>query len=1165
MSIKGSKQSEIITLDSKYKNIEGKVYLNGTQALVRLLLTQNRRDKKAGLKTAGFVSGYRGSPLAGLDMELEKANQYLEENKIEFIPAINEDLGATAVWGSQQLHLFPGAKYDGVFGLWYGKGPGVDRSLDALKHANFNGTSPNGGVLALAGDDHICESSTLPHQSEHALISAAIPVLNPSGLQEFLDFGLYGWALSRYSGCWVGLKAITEAVNSSGSVDASIDKININIPTGFNLPKAGLHIRWPDSPNAQEERHFHYKLEAVKAFVRSNSLDRFITNPKKPKKGIITTGKSYLDVLQAIADLGLTIADIEKYGITLYKVGLTWPLEASNILKFAKDLETILVVEEKRSVIETQLKEILYNAFSKKSPQIIGKNDENGNRLFLEIGELSPTHIAEVIGEKILSHINSDKLKTYIKSAKDHLHKTKNYHPPIIRTPYYCSGCPHNTSTVVPEGSIALGGIGCHIMAAWMMPERNTMTFTQMGGEGVPWIGMFPFTTNNHMFVNLGDGTYFHSGILAIRASVAGGVNITYKILYNDAVAMTGGQSVEGPLDVQTISKQVRSEGVQKIAVISDDIEKYSPQSGFASNVDFYDRSKLNQVQSELKKQAGVSVIIYDQTCAAEKRRRRKRGLMEDPAKRVYINDLVCEGCGDCSVKSNCISVMPIETEYGRKRYIDQSSCNKDYSCLKGFCPSFVTVYGGQIKKTKTTAVIDSSTLSQPEYSDIDQTYNILITGIGGTGVITIGALIAMAAHLEEKGGSTLDMTGLAQKGGAVMSHVKIADSMDDIHAVRLADNSADLIISCDLMVTASHEAIIKMSKNRTKIISNTKQTITGEFTKNADYEIPEDELIKSVENIVNKKTIQFVDATAIATNLFGNSIAANLFLLGYAYQLGLIPLKDESILSAIELNNVSIEMNKQAFLWGRYIAQYPDKKNTILSQDEKLDHHKVSIKIEDIISRRYDFLTNYQNEAYAERYKRFVYEIRDIEKSLFKTKTILTETVAKYLFKLMAYKDEYEVARLYTDDGFIKGLQNQFEGSVKLNFHLAPPLFSKKDPETKELQKRQYGAWIWSLYKILSKLKFLRGSPFDIFGYTKERKMERQLIVDYKELILSIASDLTKENYDLITSIAQYPEYIRGFGHVKERHLNEALKKRDELLSKLKSTKSEMKQATAA
>jgi indolepyruvate ferredoxin oxidoreductase len=1152
-----------VSLEDKYQLASGRIYLNGTQALVRLAMMQRARDLAAGLNTAGFISGYRGSPLGGFDQALWRAKGHLKDHHIHFTPGVNEELAATAVWGSQQVGLFEGAKYDGVFAMWYGKGPGVDRCGDVFKHANAAGTARHGGVLLLAGDDHACKSSTLPHQSEHAFDAAMIPVLYPTGVQEIIDMGLHGFAMSRYSGCYVAFKVVSETVDSSASIDLVPDSPRIVLPADFEIPEGGMSIRWPDAPMEQELRLQHDKIYAALAYARTNRLNRITIDSPKPRLGIIASGKSYLDVLQALEDLGIDARHAADIGIRLYKVGMPWPLEPNGIREFAQGLEEILVVEEKRQVIEYQMKEQLYNWRHDVRPRVIGKYDEQGewevhrtDWLLPAAGELTPAMIGRVIARRIAKFHTSPTIEARLKFLEAKEAALASPRVKAARIPYYCSGCPHNTSTRVPEGSKALAGIGCHYMAIWIRPEE-TMTFTQMGGEGVPWIGIQPFTEMKHVFANLGDGTYFHSGLLAVRAAVSANVNITYKILYNDAVAMTGGQPHDGPLTAPMIVRQVLAEGVKKAVLVTDEVDKYKGIE-LPAGVHVRDRDELDAVQRELREIPGTTVLVYDQTCAAEKRRRRKRGTFPDPQKRVVINELVCEGCGDCSVKSNCLSVVPLETEFGRKRAIDQSSCNKDYSCVKGFCPSFVTVEGGQLRKRKSVLREAFAPLPAPALAPLDRPYGILVTGVGGTGVVTIGALLGMAAHIEGKGVAVLDMTGLAQKGGSVYSHIRIARKPEEIHAVRIAAGDARLVIGCDMIVAASDEAIAKMQAGSTHAVINSGVAPTGGFVRDPDLQMPAAEMTEAIREACGPEAADFVDATSLATALMGDSIATNLFMVGYAWQKGLVPLGEASILQAIDLNGAAVESNKRAFEWGRRAAV-----DVVAVQNECRSREggnpvepRVSRSLEEIIDRRRAFLEAYQNAAYARQYTDFVGRVRQAEAERAGGRTELTEAAARYLFKLMAYKDEYEVARLYTGTGFLERVAGQFEGDYRLNLHLAPPLWAKTDPATGEPRKRAFGPWMLGAMRVLAKLKGLRGTPLDVFGYSEERRTERRLIEEYRATVEELLSGLDAERHALAVEIATIPEFIRGFGPVKARHLREAKSREARLLAQWRDPK---------
>jgi indolepyruvate ferredoxin oxidoreductase len=1143
-----------VTLDDKYALDRGRVYLTGTQALVRLPMMQRQRDAASGLNTACFISGYRGSPLGGLDQNLWNARRFLDRNHIRFQPAINEELGATAVWGSQQIGLFPGAKHDGVFAMWYGKGPGVDRSGDVLKHGNAAGSAPHGGVLLLAGDDHTCKSSTLPHQSEYAFMDASIPVLNPSGVQEILDLGIYGWAMSRYSGCWIAFKTIAETVDSSASVEVGTERIDIALPNDFEMPPGGLHIRWPDQPLEQEYRLHKYKLYAALAFARANQLDRIVIDSPRPRFGIVTTGKSYLDVRQALDDLGIDEQHAAEIGFRLYKVAMSWPLEREGIRHFAEGLEEILVVEEKRAVIENQFKEQLYNWREDVRPRVIGKFDENRNWILPSNGELTPAQIARVIAQRINRFHTSPRITERLAFLEAKERQLGGNIVPFSRTPYFCSGCPHNTSTKVPEGSRAVAGIGCHYLAQFM--DRSTATFTQMGGEGVPWIGQAPFTETQHIFANLGDGTYTHSGVLAIRAAVAAKVNITYKLLFNDAVAMTGGQPIDGGLTVPVLTRQLAAEGVQRIVVVTDESDKYPPGVDFALMATVRHRDDLDSVQRELREIAGVTAIVYDQTCAAEKRRRRKRGRFPDPPTRVFINDLVCEGCGDCSKTSNCVSVVPVETEFGRKREIDQSSCNKDYSCVEGFCPSFVTVHGGTLKQRRSGDLAEDELppLPEPARPALDEPYGILVTGVGGTGVVTIGALLGMAAHLEQRGCTVLDMTGLAQKGGAVYSHVRIARKPDEIHAVRIAAGGAHLLLGCDLVVSASADALSKLRPGHSRAVVNSHEIITGDFTRNPDLAFPSKELQQSISDATGAENAKFLDATRIATGLFGDSIASNLFMLGYAYQRGLVPLSAEAIERAIVLNGVAVEFNQSAFNWGRRTVVDPTLVEARATPPSAIpETHRLSETLDQMIDRRVAFLTEYQDGAYAARYATMVKRVRDAEAACLPGEIGLSRSVARALFKLMAYKDEYEVARLYTETDFLRRVADRFDGSYQLNFHLAPPILGDVDSQTGHLRKRRFGPWMIVVFRVLAKLRWLRGTSFDLFGRSQERRLERQLIREYDAIIEDVLAHLSPTNHAIAVDLAALPLDIRGFGHIKKAALARAKAKEEVLLTRFR------------
>ncbi|HEX2477790.1 MAG TPA: indolepyruvate ferredoxin oxidoreductase family protein [Geminicoccaceae bacterium] len=1141
-----------VSLDDKYTRESGRIYLTGIQALVRLPMLQRARDIAAGHDTAGYISGYRGSPLGGLDQQLTAAKRFLEQHRVVFQPGVNEDLAATALWGTQQAGLHGEGRFAGVFGMWYGKGPGVDRTGDAFRHANLAGTAPLGGVLVCMGDDHTCESSTTAHQSEFALLDAMIPVVNPAGVAELLEFGLLGFALARYSGCWVGLKCVHDTVNSAASIELDPGRAAVRVPDDFELPPGGLNIRWPDTPLAQEERLHRFKLEAVRAFARANAFDRLVFDSPNARLGIVSTGKSYLDLRQALADLGIDRALAERLGLRVLKLGLVWPLEPERMLAFAHGLEQIIVVEEKRALIEAQLKELLYGRAD--APVIIGKRDEHGAPLFPSHGALSSNQVALALADRILGLDPDDTVAAHLAELRRRHDAEQGLTSPILRTPYFCSGCPHNTSTRVPDGSIARAGIGCHYMAQWM--DRANMGYTQMGGEGANWVGEAPFSTRAHVFQNLGDGTYFHSGSLGIRAAVAAGVNITFKILYNDAVAMTGGQQVDGPLTVPQISREVMAEGAKRVVVVTDDPDKYPLNAGFAPGVAIRHRDDLDEVQRELREFEGTTVLIYDQTCAAEKRRRRKRRTMPDPPRRVVINELVCEGCGDCGLASNCVSIVPVETEFGRKRQIDQSSCNKDYSCLKGFCPSFVTVEGGALRKPRPAAGHDDElgALPEPELPALNESYGIVVGGVGGTGVVTIGQLLGMAAHLEGKGAAVLEMTGLAQKGGAVMSHLRVAPRPENIQTVRIAPGGARLLLGCDLVVAGGKEALLTLAPGRGHAVVNAHEMMTGDFTRNADFSLPAEALKRAIVKVAGERAT-IVEGTRLATALLGDGIATNLFMVGVAYQKGLLPVSAAAIERAIELNRVAADMNQRAFRWGRRAAHDLAAVEARATPAAELpDHRRRSGSLDEMVERRVAFLTDYQDAAYAGRYRALVERAREVEAARVRGRTELSEAVARYYFKLLAYKDEYEVARLYASGDFLARLRRQFEGQPKLKIHLAPPLLAERDQHTGHLKKRAYGPWIFSAMKHLARLRRLRGTPLDPFGYSAERRLERRLIGEYESVIEQALAALGPENYDTAADLARLPEQIRGFGHVKERHLRAAKQRESELLAALRA-----------
>jgi indolepyruvate ferredoxin oxidoreductase len=1130
-------------LGDRYALREGRVFLTGTQALLRVVLDQARRDLDAGLDTAGFVSGYRGSPLGAVDQEFQRNAQIVSDHKVTFLPAINEDLAATAVLGSQQVETDKDRSVTGVFGMWYGKGPGVDRAADALKHGNAYGASEHGGVLVVAGDDHGCVSSSMPHQSDVAFMSFFMPILNPANVAEILSFGEYGYALSRFSGMWVGFKAISETIESGMSV--ALQPSRVFAKPDYEAPAGGLHYRWPDLPGPQIEERMEAKKNAALAFARANPIDHAVFDNPHAKFGIVTTGKGHLDLMEALRLLGIDAQRAKEISLDVYKVGMVWPLEHHGALAFAQGKDELLVVEEKRGIIESQLKEYFYDNPGQKPARMIGKRDENGARLLPWIGELTATRVAQVLRTRLLA----------LFPELDLPDPTPELAPPVIttagsaRTPYFCSGCPHSTSTKVPDGSEALAGIGCHFMASWM--ERNTTSLIQMGGEGVNWVSRSLYNGNKHIFQNLGDGTYYHSGFMAIRQAIAAKTNITYKILFNDAVAMTGGQNVDGPISVESIAKELRAEGVDRIAVVSDHPQAFR-RADFPQGVTIDDRRQLDRVQRDLREVPGVSILIYQQTCATEKRRLRKRGKLDDPKKFAVINDLVCEGCGDCSVESNCLSVEPKETPFGRKRQINLNSCNKDFTCVNGFCPSFVTVEGGTRKKrtpADVSAKLDAlqAQLSPPQMPDLEVPFDILVTGVGGTGVVTVGQLIAMAAHLENKGVSVLDFMGFAQKFGPVISYLRIGARPELVKQVRIEECAADALIGCDLVVSTMPKASKTIQTGVTKSVLNSAEMPTGEFTRNRDADLNAAKRLDAIQDIVGAANMRAIDSNHASNALLGDGVYSNILLLGVAWQSGLVPLSLEALMRAIELNGVAIDNNKAAFTWGRIAAALPDA-FAELAQGEL----QAPETLDQLIARRVAFLADYQNAAWADTYRSVIDKAREAEARLDAHSGAFTAAAARALFKVMSYKDEYEVARLHVHSGFVEGLSDRFEGDFKVKYHLAPPLWPSKRDARGRPMKMEFGSWIRLPMTALAKMKALRGTAFDPFGYTKERRMERAMIAKCETTIERLTAQLSQDTIARSADILEGFMEIKGFGPVKEAAAKLRLAEIDEKLADL-------------
>jgi indolepyruvate ferredoxin oxidoreductase len=1118
---------EVVTLGDKYDLAKSRILLTGTQALVRMALTQRARDRRMGKRTAAYVTGYRGSPLGGLDQQFERAAGILHPADILFQPAVNEDLAATALWGTQQAEMRGEGRYDGVFGIWYGKGPGVDRAGDALKHANLAGTSPWGGVVALMGDDHTCESSTTAHQSEYAFVDAQIPILSPAGVQEVIDYGLIGFALSRFAGVWVGLKCVKDTIESTATIDGSLDRAATVIPGAFRMPPGGLNIRPGDHPVQQEERLHEYKIPAALAFLRVNVPDRLVlAGGRQPRIGIITAGKSYLDVVQALDELGIDERIAADFGIKLLKLACTWPVEPQVVRHFAERLETIIVVEEKRGLIEGQVKEILYGA--RNQPAIVGKRDEDGNWLFPSKGALDSNKVAIAIGERVLAFAPHRPLESRVNALRQAEEALARGQDVASRGYYFCAGCPYNAGTVVPEGSRAYAGIGCHYMVLRM--DRQTDGYTQMGAEGANWVGEAPFSTRGHVFQNIGDGTYNHSGSLAIRAAAISGVNVTYRIYCNDAVALTGGQKVDGGMTVDQIARQLAAEGAKRIAIVAEDPGRFPAGTVWPEGTKVHPRDRLDAVQKELAAVGGLSVLIYDQTCAAEKRRRRKRGALPEAPARVVINELACEGCGDCGVQSNCVALVPVETEFGRKRAVDQSTCNVDTSCLKGLCPSLVTVHGA--KRHERSATVDFDLPDLPPAEIIDG-FAMLITGVGGTGVVTIGAIIAMAAHLEGKGAGVIDMAGLAQKGGPVTSHIRIAPSPSGIKAIRVPAGGADTILACDMVVAGTARSLAAISPNRTSVFVNTHETYPGEFTRDPDMTLPTRRVLAAIGGRAGAAQMRSIEATAIATALLGDAIATNMFMLGLAWQSGAIPLAAASIERAIEMNGADVAMNRAAFAWGRRAAVEPDVVARIADvlSGRPADGPQT---VGGLIERRTAFLAAYQDEAYAGRYGTAVLRVREAEQQVAPGSDGLTRAVAVNLFKLMAIKDEYEVARLYTDGSFARQLGREFASWGKVEYHLAPPILARVDRATGRPVKAKFGPWMQPVLRLLSRMRRRRGTFLDPFRYAADRRLERRLLAEYEETVRLITADLRPDNYRAAIALAEYPEKIRGYGPVR-------------------------------
>ncbi|MBF2756010.1 MAG: indolepyruvate ferredoxin oxidoreductase family protein [Gammaproteobacteria bacterium AqS3] len=1131
-----------VALSDKYLLETGQAYMTGVQALVRLPLLQRRLDRLAGHSTAGFISGYRGSPLGSYDKQLMQVADLLEQHDIVFKPGVNEDLGATAVWGTQHVPLFEGARCDGVFGIWYGKGPGVDRTGDVFKHANMAGTSPLGGVLAVAGDDLACKSSTMPNQSEFSFMDAEIPALVPSTVGELIEMGVRGFALSRYAGCWVGLKTISDIMDAAASVPLhGAEHFGCTTPD-LELPQGGLHIRPNDSGEAQEARHRHHRLPAVQAFARVNQIDRLALDSPRARLGIAASGKGFLHVLDSLRLLGISEAEALSLGLRIWKVGLVWPLDAEGARAFAGGLESVLVVEERRDVIEHQLKAALYALPDGQRPRISGKHDESGAPLLRDILDLNTARVALAIFNWLPASARTEARSQVAAHLAERFAQLDRQEVLHVRAPYFCAGCPHNHSTKVPEGSRALAGVGCHYMARWM--DRETEFYSHMGGEGITWMGQQPFTDEPHIFANLGDGTYFHSGLLAIRQAVAANLPITYKVLYNDAVAMTGGQSIDGSLTPLDVVHQVRAEGVEKVVMVSDDPKRWRSERALPADVTVHHRDDLAEVQETLRAYPGVSVMVYDQVCATENRRRRKRGIAAPATERFWINPEVCEGCGDCSVQSNCIAIEPLATELGTKRTINQSACNIDASCARGFCPSFVSVEGAAPRRSA-GGDIDSllADLPDAEVPELGEApFNILLTGIGGLGVTSLSGILGMAAHIDELEISSVDQIGLAQRGGDIHAHLRLARRGADICGPRIPLGEADTIIAADAVTAHGRTCLPLCHPERTRCVLNSALMPTAEFTLNNSVIYRSDDMRSAIE----RTTLQLdtLDAGALAQRLLGDGVYINMILLGAAWQQGAVPLSHRAIECAIDINGIAVENNQRAFSLGRAWAL--GRLDSTAASGSSADASPFDLS--GFVRQRTADLAAYQDHDYAEDYRQLIAIAAEAERDAGGDGRF-AEAVARAYFKLKAYKDEYEIARMYSDPAFRRRLDEAFEGVGRVSLHLAPPLIARRDAVTGVPRKMRFGAWIFPVLEGLVRLKFLRGTALDPFGYTLERRTERRLVREYAQDIRKLCTELDGKNLPAAAAIAELPLSIRGFGHVKMAAIEHYQIRREELM----------------
>ena len=1168
-----------VNLEDKYALEEGRIFLTGVQALVRLPLDQHRSDRRRGLHTATFISGYQGSPLGGLDQELARRRKLCEEHHVFHVPGLNEELGATSAWGSQLAADLPGARYDGVLGMWYGKAPGLDRAGDSLRHGNFVGVSRTGGALACVGDDPSCKSSTIPSASEAVLESLHMPVFFPGDVQEVIDLGLHALGCSRASGLWSGFKIVTNVADASGTAAVSPERVMPRIPTVEwegrpyeHRPSANLLA--PASVE-MERTMLGPRSELALAYARENGVNR-IEGAHDAWLGVVAAGKSYFDLRQALADMGLDDRALERAGVRILKLGMVWPLEPEIVRSFARGLDEILVIEEKRPFLEPQVKDALYGAAG--APRVVGKRDERGAPLVPVELDLDADKIARAVAARLSGRVTLDSVAARLRKldalerqpfALPMADQERAPHSVSERTPFFCSGCPHNSSTPAPEGTLVGAGIGCHTMILLNPEGRGDITgITQMGGEGAQWIGMAPFTDDDHFAQNLGDGTFHHSGSLAIRAAVAAGVNVTYKLFYNDAVAMTGGQEIEGAMSVPTITRWLELEGVRRVIVTTEDTSRYRGVE-LAPIAEVRDRGEMIAAQRELAAVEGVTVLIHDQECAAELRRKRKRGKAPDPPQRIHINERVCEGCGDCGRKSSCLSVLPVETEFGRKTQIHQSSCNKDYSCLEGDCPSFLSVVPGKPKKHEPPR--PPADLPAPTPIVGDDEFTVRMMGIGGTGVVTVSQIVGVAALIDGRHVVGLDQTGLSQKGGPVISDLRIA-RRESPGASKVSAAGTDLYLGLDLLGASTEKNLSVADPERTVAVVSTSAVPTGKMVVDTEERFPElAGQLDLIERATRRKDNFYLDAQQLAERLFGDHMPTNMLALGAAFQRGALPLAGEAIEEAIRLNGAAIEKNLAAFAWGRACVAAPDAIEEATQPPvggfaptaAELDGYARSLvdevageedsELRRLLSVRVPELIAYQDRAYAERYAAFVRDVRDAEQARTPGRSEVTEAVARHLFKLMAYKDEYEVARLHLNEAERVRVRDEFGPDAKVWFHLHPPLLRALGMK----RKLKLGTWFVPAFRMLRAMRRLRGTPLDVFGYSKVRRVERALVPEYRGVVATALERLTPETHPTAVDLCELPDVIRGYEEIKLRGVERFRERAPELLERMQAERS--------